>query len=131
MTAFRASCWVCGFVIAGSLVCARTQSDIAEARKGVTPRAQSGQCGSWQDKYIQLHKDILSGRKPPRYAISVPAPAGLSDRLVGAVSVFYYALLTDRAFQIAGDLMTHTEACFYTYLRHVGARHTIGMQIRA
>lgn len=125
VTAIRADCWVCVLVIAGCLVSACTQSILAEAHTSVTPKANSGQCGSWQDDYIQLHKDILSGRKPPRYAISVPAPAGLSDRLVGAVSVFYYALLTDRAFQIAGDLMTHVEAYLHTYLWHVVARYTI------
>ena len=105
MTAFRAVCWICVVIIGGSLARAYTQKSVADTRIGVTRKAKDGQCGSWQDGYVELHKDILSGKKPPRYAISVPAPAGLSDRLVGAVSVFYYALLTNRAFQIAGDLM--------------------------
>ena len=59
-------------------------------------------CGSWQEKYSKLHKSIVSGEQPGYYAISVPAPAGLSDRLAGLVTVFLYALLTGRAFQIAG-----------------------------
>ena len=65
-------------------------------------REESSMCGSWQESYSKLHKSIVSGEQPSRYAISVPAPAGLSDRLVGLVTVFLYALLTDRAFQIAG-----------------------------
>ena len=59
-------------------------------------------CGSWQEKYSNLHRSVVSGEQPGNYAISVPAPAGLSDRLAGLVTVFLYALLTDRAFQIAG-----------------------------
>lgn len=105
MTAFRAGCCIWVVVVGGSLARAYTQKAVVDTRRAVTIKAKDRQCGSWQDGYIELHKDILSGRKPPRYAISVPAPAGLSDRLVGAVSVFYYALLTNRAFQIAGDLM--------------------------
>jgi hypothetical protein len=105
MTAFRAVCWIWVVIIGGNLARAYTQKIVADTRIGVTRKAKDRQCGSWQDGYIELHKDILSGKKPPRYAISVPDPAGLSDRLVGAVSVFYYALLTNRAFQIAGDLM--------------------------
>ena len=59
-------------------------------------------CGSWQESYSKMHRSIVSGEQPGQYAISVPAPAGLSDRLVGLVTVFLYALLTNRAFQIAG-----------------------------
>ena len=65
-------------------------------------REEASICGSWQESYSKLHRSIVSGELPGRYAISVPAPAGLSDRLVGLVTVFLYALLTDRAFQIAG-----------------------------
>ena len=103
MTAFRADSLIWVVIIGGSLAGAYTQRAVAETRTGVTIKAKDRQCGSWQNGYIELHKDVLSGRKPPRYAISVPAPAGLSDRPVGAVSVFYNALLTNRAFQIAVD----------------------------
>ena len=60
-------------------------------------------CGSWQESYSNLHKRILSGEQPGRYAVMVPTRSGVSDRLVGIVTVFLYALLTDRAFQIAGS----------------------------
>ena len=68
----------------------------------VSALEEEPRCGSWQESYLKLHTSIVSGEQPGRYAISVPAPAGLGDRLVGLVTVFLYALLTDRAFQIAG-----------------------------
>lgn len=37
-------------------------------------------CGTWQSDYIKLHKDILSGKSPPRYAVSVSLEAGTADR---------------------------------------------------
>ncbi len=54
-------------------------------------------CGNWQERYKALHASIKSGNAAPRYAVSVHH-AGLADSLVKAVWVFYYALLTDRAF---------------------------------
>ena len=60
-------------------------------------------CGSWQNAYSKLHRSILSSEQPGRYAVAVAAHTGLSDRLVGLVTVFMYALLTDRAFHIAGS----------------------------
>ena len=60
-------------------------------------------CGSWQESYSKLHRSILSGEQPGRYAISIPPRQGLSDRLVGIVTVFVYALLTNRAIQISGQ----------------------------
>ncbi len=97
-----------GLIVLCVLVVARGASrnvvKSALARERHTAGHEEGpKCGSWQTAYSQLHKSILSGEQPGRYAISVPAPAGLSDRLVGLVTVFLYALLTDRAFQIAGD----------------------------
>jgi hypothetical protein len=50
------------------------------------------------DRYAQLHRDILQGRRPPRYSIFRQDRNGLTDRLVSSVSVFLHALLTDRAF---------------------------------
>eukprot|EP00271_Cylindrocystis_brebissonii_P020485 TRINITY_DN6801_c0_g1_i1.p1 TRINITY_DN6801_c0_g1~~TRINITY_DN6801_c0_g1_i1.p1 ORF type:complete len:594 (+),score=81.31 TRINITY_DN6801_c0_g1_i1:442-2223(+) len=67
-----------------------------EARKIVV----AAKCGTWQAEYIQLHRDILSGRSAPRYAVSVPPQSGLCDRLVGVMATFLYALVTRRAFQI-------------------------------
>jgi hypothetical protein len=50
------------------------------------------------ERYAQLHRDILQGRRPPRYSIFRQDNNGLTDRLVSSVSVFLHALLTDRAF---------------------------------
>ena len=55
----------------------------------------------WQEDYTRHHQAILDGTAAPedtRYAISVSPPSGLADRLVGSITVFYYALLTGRAF---------------------------------
>ena len=87
-------------------------------------------CGNWQAEYINTHQQIIQGHAPPRYAIAVStyqggthsavgngirdelcdgwclwntvpcALAGFSDRLLGIIGVFYYALLTGRAFQV-------------------------------
>ena len=54
-------------------------------------------CGSWQHAYAAMHREILAGQLPPRYAVHVAPKSGFSDRLVGMVSVFFYALLTRRA----------------------------------
>ena len=56
-----------------------------------------GQCGSWPQQYAAHHASIVSGRESPRFAVSVHH-AGLADSLTKAVWVFYYALLTNRAF---------------------------------
>ena len=59
--------------------------------------SHGGQCGNWQERYIAHHASILSGREPPRFAVSVHH-SGLADNLTKAVWVFYFALLTNRAF---------------------------------
>lgn len=58
----------------------------------------SAGCGHWQQKYTQLHQDILSGRLPRRFLITIAPPQGLADRLSGTVTHFLFALITDRAF---------------------------------
>jgi hypothetical protein len=58
------------------------------------------QCGTWQEKYIAQHKSILNGSAPPRYLVFIAGEAGLSDRMIGALTGFYFSLLTNRAFQI-------------------------------
>ncbi len=59
------------------------------------------QCGNWQDAYSALHQDILRGRAPQRFAVARGfSSSGLADTLIGAVTVFLFALLTDRAFQV-------------------------------
>jgi hypothetical protein len=59
-------------------------------------------CGlDWHHQYATLHQDILVGRKAPKLAIALGADTGIADKLAGIFSVFYYALLSGRAFQIA------------------------------
>jgi hypothetical protein len=61
---------------------------------------KSGQsCGNWQADYAALHAGVLSGRRPWRTVVAL-GDSGLADNLVGAVTVFYFALLTGRAFQV-------------------------------
>ncbi|GAX78563.1 hypothetical protein CEUSTIGMA_g6003.t1 [Chlamydomonas eustigma] len=60
------------------------------------------QCGSWPDTYAILHRDILAGRAAQRYAIIRSRNEwenGLADRIASSVTIFFYALLTNRAFQ--------------------------------
>ena len=61
-------------------------------------------CGhGWQDLYAQLHHAMLSRESShaPRYAVSLAVETGLADRIIGALSIFYYSLLSGRAFQMA------------------------------
>lgn len=72
------------------------------------------QCGPWVQKYQALHKAILEGRAPQRYVVFRSQPEfanGLADRLASSVSIFFYALLTDRAFLYDWNppLMKNTE----------------------
>ncbi len=55
-------------------------------------------CGSWQQRYGKLHANILAGRSPPRFLISIAPPQGLADRISGMVTQFIFALITKRAF---------------------------------
>jgi hypothetical protein len=57
-------------------------------------------CGTWQEAYIERHRAILNGNLPPRYLVSVSVEAGLADRLTGTLTEFFFALFTNRAFQI-------------------------------
>ena len=56
-------------------------------------------CGTWQDKYSDLHQRILKGDAPQRYLISIPPHTGLADKLVGLPGELMWAMLTNRAFQ--------------------------------
>ena len=66
----------------------------------------SDMCGrGWQEDYQQLHEEILSGRREPRYLVySCPGYrqgcCGYGNRLRALASVFYLAVLTGRAFII-------------------------------
>ncbi len=57
-------------------------------------------CGDWQESYMKLHHKIVAGERPPRYLVAVVSQSGLADQVVGIMSLFFWALLTKRAFQI-------------------------------
>ncbi|XP_032238798.2 uncharacterized protein LOC116618796 isoform X1 [Nematostella vectensis] len=63
-------------------------------------------CGTeWQEEYAQLHKDILEGRKPPRFLVFYCGGVdhgcgGYGNRIGGITSLLYLAVLTERAFII-------------------------------
>src|SRR6056297_3895 len=71
-------------------------------------------CGDWQEEYMALHRQILAGERPPRYLIAVLPHYGLADQLVGIITLFYWAFLTGRAFQIStgGQPLPPLEAAF-------------------
>ncbi|KAL6063024.1 hypothetical protein QOT17_011820 [Balamuthia mandrillaris] len=57
----------------------------------------------WMKDYVRLHEEMASGRRAPRYAVyqcSGKFCGGYGDRMTGIVSVFLYAILTDRAFMV-------------------------------
>mmetsp|Transcript_6767 Transcript_6767/g.18159 ORF Transcript_6767/g.18159 Transcript_6767/m.18159 type:complete len:480 (-) Transcript_6767:609-2048(-) len=59
------------------------------------------QCGKWVTEYAALHRAILAGKAPQRYAIMRSKQEfgnGLADRLASSVSILLFAILTDRAF---------------------------------
>jgi hypothetical protein len=64
------------------------------------------QCGSWQAEYEQLHSEIVRGAAPYR-AVVFSCPCGLSDALAGAMSTFYFALLSRRAILFGREVWTH------------------------
>eukprot|EP00906_Rhabdomonas_costata_P020408 RCo029699 len=55
---------------------------------------------TWQDTYAVMHSEILRGIRPKRFAVAVVSEGGTGDQLTGLLTMFYYALLTGRAFQI-------------------------------
>ncbi len=65
------------------------------------PRPEAfARCGDWQEDYMKLHREILAGERPPRYLVAVVSQSGLADQIVGIMTLFFWALLTGRAFQI-------------------------------
>lgn len=62
------------------------------------PRSTQHQsCGHWQQAYTAKHARILAGIDERRIVVAAGI-SGLADTLTGAVTVFYFALLTGRAF---------------------------------
>lgn len=80
----------------------RASMPLRPGRHTITPSPPGSACGhAWQSDYAALHARILAGHTPAKYAVALGADVGLADRLVGTFSVFFYALLSGRAFQIA------------------------------
>lgn len=73
---------------------------IRDFTANVETNATFDRCGKWQQNYRVLHQSILNGTLPSRYLVSVAVEAGLADRLTGTLTEFFFALLTNRAFQI-------------------------------
>ncbi len=58
------------------------------------------QCGSqWQEEYAKFHKDMLNSPNK-KTLVAVPNLSGMADRVIGFVTTFLIAYLTDRVFQI-------------------------------
>ena len=89
-----------------------THKSVVNATKGEQQTALRSQklyispdiCGKeWQSKYQALHQDIISNRRERKFLVYY-CPwtncAGYGDRVRAMVSVFYLAILTDRAFLI-------------------------------
>jgi len=72
-----------------------------------------GRCGSWQQAYRQYASEML--QLPPemqRLAVFSAERSGLCDRLTSAVTIFYVALLTKRAFKIEWKNLAPLESAF-------------------
>jgi hypothetical protein len=59
-------------------------------------------CGrDWQIDYKKFHDSVMNGAAPRikrKFLVSVPVRAGGADNMLGIISLFLYALLTNRAF---------------------------------
>lgn len=78
-----------------------SDADMAAAIKRQHPINRL-QCGNWMQPYAKLHKAILTGKAPQRYALMRSLNEwenGLADRLASSVGILLYAILTGRAFQ--------------------------------
>jgi len=72
----------------------------------------------WQEEYGHLHKLIRSGVQSPRYLVSVAVEAGVADRIAGAMTELYFAILSSRAFTMVtyGWLPPFEAACNSNYI---------------
>lgn len=82
---------------------------------------KSAQCGTWQRNYTALHRRATeyaaslssssssSSSAPPRTLIFRSPNSGITDRLVGLITGFYAAVLSDRAFFVSDWWMYQAE----------------------
>lgn len=98
----------------------REQRMVNNTRKYIqilsTSRFRNVGCGSWQEDYAKMHHDIMTGKLPPRYLISIAPPQGLADRLAGAASQFLMAYFTNRAFLMTAPESTAPLSVAYDYI---------------
>ncbi len=92
-------------------------------------------CGDWQSEYSRLHASIVSGQAPARYVVSVAVEAGFADNVVGIITEFFYALLTNRAFQITShhplpDFSAAFDSPNINWTRHVIDPESVVMPVR-
>ena len=67
-------------------------------------------CGTWQAEYTELHRSILAQPVPDqKLVVGAGSYSGFSDRLVGAISVFLYGLLSKRAVQFVNIVEEYPE----------------------
>ena len=69
----------------------------AVAKKGKLVAPVRFRDGNWAEDYRELHREILAGHAPQRYVIA-HGDRGLVDSLKGAITIFWYAVLSKRAF---------------------------------
>ena len=68
---------------------------------------------TWRMTYAVLHKEILSGVRPKRFAVVILPDRGTADQLTGALTMSYYALFTNRALQfVSYGAMPHFDMAF-------------------
>lgn len=81
---------------------------------------QVQQCSTqWMHDYSQLHADMVAGRTPnAKWLVSVAAEAGAADRLSGVLTLFWTAVLSQRAFtELAyNPLPSFGAACDYPWI---------------
>eukprot|EP01041_Mallomonas_annulata_P007141 gene7141-14534_t len=74
---------------------------LTESSENLNHRSYREICGKeWHKEYTHLHNSVISGQRQGKYLISVPVHAGLADNVLGYVSGFLWALLSNRAYMI-------------------------------
>eukprot|EP00921_Rhytidocystis_pertsovi_P002846 GHVQ01004789.1.p1 GENE.GHVQ01004789.1~~GHVQ01004789.1.p1 ORF type:complete len:572 (-),score=34.55 GHVQ01004789.1:586-2301(-) len=73
--------------------------------------------GSWQDAFVQVHEEVLSGKRPPKAIVwacdlDFGLCGGLGDRFRGLVLGMYLAAVSGRAFFVHHNFPTRLEYAF-------------------
>ncbi|RYH21766.1 hypothetical protein EON65_20195 [archaeon] len=101
MLAHRVICVLIFFALFGEYVIwSLTVEEISEKLSYHSSIYQPQCRADWAQKYIKLHKESLLAPSSAKYLVAVPNLSGLADRVIGIVSSFMLAMLTNRVFQI-------------------------------